>query len=107
MRGLAVGSAFAGIVAWDSFFHLCPGDQWGMFATFRAHALPGAALMFTSGPAQGEALGSFEGEPLYHPSLSAAEYQAPLAGAGFKVVSHVVEDPACGMHTIWPAQLTE
>jgi hypothetical protein len=46
------------------------------------------------------------GEPLYHASLSAAEYQALLAVEGFKVVSHVVEDPACGMHTIWLAQLT-
>ena len=26
-------------------------------------------------------------------------------GTGFDVVSHVVEDPDCGGHTIWLAQL--
>lgn len=106
MRTLALDSAFAGIVAWDSFFHLCPDDQRRMFPIFRSHALPGAALMFTSGPAYGEAIGTFEGEPLYHGSLDAAEYRELLAAEGFKVVTHVVDDPTCGRHTVWLAQLT-
>jgi hypothetical protein len=35
-------------------------------AVFRRHAAPKAALMFTSGPAAGEAIGAYRGEPLYH-----------------------------------------
>jgi SAM-dependent methyltransferase len=106
MRGLALQRTFSGILAWDSFFHLCYDDQRRMFPVFRAHAAPNAALMFTSGPAHGEAIGSFGGEPLYHASLDPAEYRSLLDRNGFRVVSHVVEDPDCGGHTIWLAQLT-
>jgi 2-polyprenyl-3-methyl-5-hydroxy-6-metoxy-1,4-benzoquinol methylase len=104
MRDLALGQRFDGILAWDSFFHLCPEDQRAMFGIFRAHAAPFAALMFTSGPAHGEAIGSYGGEPLYHASLDAAEYRALLGQHGFNVVAHAVEDPTCGGHTIWLAQ---
>ena len=105
MRKLALPRKFSGILAWDSFFHLCHDDQRNMFPVFRAHALPQAALMFTSGPAHGEAIGSLAGEPLYHASLDAAEHRSLLDGNGFRVVSHIVEDPDCGGHTIWLAQL--
>jgi SAM-dependent methyltransferase len=104
MRKLALRRQFSGILAWDSFFHLCPDDQRRMFAVFREHAAPGAALMFTSGPAHGEAIGSFCGEPLYHASLDPDEYRSLLDRNGFRVVAHVVEDPDCGGHTIWLAQ---
>jgi hypothetical protein len=67
-----------------------------MFPVFRAHAGPNAALMFTSGPVHGEAIGEFGGEPLYQASLDAAEYRSLLDSNGFRVVSHVVEDPDCG-----------
>lgn len=105
MRALALPGKFSGLLAWDSFFHLCPDDQRAMFAVFAAHAAPNAALMFTSGPAHGEAIGSFAGERLYHASLDAAEYRSLLDRNGFRVVSHVVEDPGCGGHTVWLAQL--
>ena len=104
MRHLALGRKFNGVIAWDSFFHLCPDDQRQMFPIFREHAAPEAALMFTSGPSHGEAIGSFEGEPLYHASLDPAEYRLLLGQNGFRVVSHIVEDPNCGRHTIWLAQ---
>jgi trans-aconitate methyltransferase len=104
MRGLSLGRRFDGLIAWDSFFHLCPDDQRGMFGVFAAHAAPGAALMFTSGPADGIAMGTFEGEPLYHASLDAAEYRALLGNNGFDVVAHAVEDPSCGGHTVWLAR---
>lgn len=104
MRKLALGRRFGGLIAWDSFFHLTPEDQRGMFEVFAAHAAPGAALLFTSGPAHGEAIGNFDGEALYHGSLDPREYRALLAEAGFSVVDHVVEDPSCGGHTIWLAQ---
>ena len=104
MRRLALGRRFAGLIAWDSLFHLTPEDQRTMFPIFAAHAAPGAALMFTSGPAHGEAIGTFEGEPLYHGSLAPEEYHALLAEQGFTVVAHVVEDANCGGHTIWLAR---
>ena len=104
MRSLSLVRVFDGIVAWDSFFHLSPEDQRRMFPIFRTHAASRAALMFTSGPEHGVAMGTFEGEPLYHASLSGAEYRALLAENGFNVVAHIVEDPSCGRHTIWLAQ---
>ena len=105
MRSLALGRQFDGLLAWDSFFHLCHEDQRRMFPVFREHAAPRAALMFTSGPAHGVAIGAYRGEPLHHASLDGAEYRALLDANGFDVVSHAVEDPACGHHTIWLARL--
>lgn len=66
MRDLALRRRFAGPLACDSFFHLPPEDQRAMFARFQAHAAPGAALMFTSGDSEGEAVGELEGDPLYY-----------------------------------------
>jgi hypothetical protein len=77
-----------------------------MFPVFRRHAAPGTTLLFTSGPAQGVAIGEYHGSPLYHASLDAAEYRDLLAANGFTVIAHVVEDPTCGGHTIWLAQGT-
>lgn len=105
MRDLSLGRRFGGIIAWNSFFHLTPDDQRAMFAVFRDHAAPGAALMFTSGPRAGEAIGSYQGEALYHASLDTAEYEAILAAHGFSVVQHVVEDQDCGGLTVWLARL--
>jgi SAM-dependent methyltransferase len=104
MRGLSLGRTFRGLVAWDSFFHLSPEAQREMFPVFRAHAAPGAALLFTSGPAAGEAVGRYCGEPLYHASLDAAEYRDLLEANGFQVVRHVAEDPDCGGRTLWLAR---
>jgi SAM-dependent methyltransferase len=106
MRTLRLGRAFDGVLAWNSFFHLAPDDQRRMFPVFRAHAAPDAALMFTSGPRAGEAVGTFHGEPLYHASLDEAEYRSLLDANGFAVVSYVAEDPQCGRHTIWLARRT-
>jgi len=64
MRALSLGRTVDGVMAWDSFFHLSYDDQRQMFPIFRAHAKPGAPLLFTSGPQHGEAIGSFRGEPL-------------------------------------------
>lgn len=105
MRSLSLDRRFDGLIAWDSFFHLGFEAQRAMFPLFRAHAAPKAVLMFTSGPAHGEAIGNFEGEPLYHASLAETEYRARLAENGFDVIEHVVEDRTCGGHTVWLARL--
>ncbi|MCU4359231.1 class I SAM-dependent methyltransferase [Acinetobacter ursingii] len=104
MRHFHFDQQFDGILAWDSFFHLTPDDQREMFAQFSAHAKLGAALMFTSGPSHGEAIGKMFGEPLYHASLDAEEYRALLAQYSFDVVKMVAEDAECTGHTVWLAK---
>ncbi|HEV2818135.1 MAG TPA: class I SAM-dependent methyltransferase [Allosphingosinicella sp.] len=103
MRGLDLGRRFDGLIAWHSFFHLSGADQRPMFARFGAHAAPGAPLMFTSGTERSEAIGRWQGEPLYHGSLDAEDYEALLAASGFAVVEHRRRDPGCGDATIWLA----
>ncbi len=104
MRALDLGERFAGLIAWHSLFHLNPDDQTGMFGIFAAHAAPGAALIFTSGPRHGETVGCWQGERLYHASLDPGAYKALLAEHGFTLLAHAEEDPACGGATIWLAR---
>ncbi len=63
--------------------------------------------MFTSGPAHGEAIGSFNGDPLFHASLAPEEYRALLDACGFEVVAFEPEDPSCGSRTVWLARRRE
>ncbi|SNS70672.1 class I SAM-dependent methyltransferase [Tropicimonas sediminicola] len=104
MRTLALGEHFDAILAWNSFFHLPPEDQRGMFRTFAAHAVPGAALMFTSGPEAGVRYGAVAGAPVYHASLDPREFRAEMAAQGYEVLAYAPEDPDCAGHTIWLAR---
>jgi SAM-dependent methyltransferase len=105
MRSLPLHGKFDGILAWDSLFHLTPDDQRGMFDMLARHAAPLAVLMFNSGPAHGEVVGTYRGDPLYHASLSPDEYAALLGGIGFEVVAHAVEDwQTGGGRTVWLAR---
>lgn len=104
MRQIALGETFDGLIAWDSFFHLTQDDQRQMFPIFARHSHPGSVLMFTSGTDNGIAMGEFEGEPLYHASLSPDEYQQRLAENGFRVIDVKFEDPDCGGHSVWLCQ---
>jgi SAM-dependent methyltransferase len=104
MRSLALGRRFGGILAWDSFFHLRQNDQRMMFSIFAAHAAPAAILMFNAGLGHGEAVGSYRGDPLYHASLDASEYEAILANCGFELIEHSVNDPAKGGRIFWLAR---
>jgi SAM-dependent methyltransferase len=104
MRRLDLGRRFAAIVAWDSFFHLPCDDQRAMFAVFARHAVPGAALLFTSGDEEGVAMGTLYGRDLYHASLATTEYERLLTAHGFTTVLHRSADPECGEHTIWLAR---
>jgi trans-aconitate methyltransferase len=107
MRGLALERRFDGILAWDSFFHLDRDAQRAMFPRFAAHARAGTPLMFTSGTSDGEVIGSYREEPLYHASLEPTEYERLLRSNGFFVRAHVAEDPACWSHTVWLATYDE
>ncbi|MFU9046674.1 class I SAM-dependent DNA methyltransferase [Acinetobacter tibetensis] len=104
MRQLNLEQKFDAILAWDSFFHLTEDDQRQMFAQFARHAKLGTVLMFTSGPAQGEAIGELFGQALYHASLAPEEYHHLLVQYGFQVLKMVAEDPECTGHTIWLAR---
>jgi SAM-dependent methyltransferase len=107
MRQLALGRCFDGILAWDSFFHLAHEEQRRMFATFADHASIGSVLMFNTGPQHGEAVGEYRGDPLYHASLSPAEYEALTARFGFHVLQHVPNDAQAGGRTAWLCQRNE
>ena len=101
MRSLALGRRFQGILAWDSFFHLRHHDQHTMFKIFALHAAPAAILMFNAGFDHGEAIAFYRGDPLYHASLDASEYQAALMDSGFKLIEHSINDPAKGGRIFW------
>ena len=107
MRQLSLGRQFDGILAWDSFFHLNPEDQRRMFPIFAAHASAATLLMFNTGPQHGEAVGEYKGDPLYHASLSPAEYEALTERFGFAVIHHTVNDAEAGGRTVWLCQRRE
>jgi trans-aconitate methyltransferase len=105
MRGLRLPRRFDGILAWDSFFHLTPDDQRRMFQVFAQHAAASAVLMFNTGPAHGEEIGAYRGDPLYHASLDQQEYTSLLNAIGFSVLAHVTQDwQTGGGRTVWLAQ---
>lgn len=105
MRSLQLSRRFDGILAWDSFFHLRPDDQRRMFNIFARHAASSAVLMFNTGPAHGESIGEYRGDPLYHASLNPDEYKELLDSIGFDVMIHTVEDwQTGGGRTVWLAR---
>lgn len=101
MRKLGLRRQFRGVLAWDSLFHLTQADQRAVLPRLAALAAPGGALMFNSGPADGVAIGTFEGEPLFHASLDPGAYRALLARTGFSLVAHQANDADCGGRTVW------
>ena len=104
MRTLDLARRFDGTIVWHSAFHLRPDAQRSLFPILAAHAAPGAALMFTSGDGEGERIGAWQGEPLYHSSLSPAEYEALLRANGFEPVEFRPSDPECGDASVWLAR---
>jgi 2-polyprenyl-3-methyl-5-hydroxy-6-metoxy-1,4-benzoquinol methylase len=101
MRRLSLGRRFDGLLAWDSFFHLAHDDQRQMFAIFANHALPGAMLMFNTGPSHGEGIGDYWGDVLYHASLAPSEYEGLLDRVGFDLIERVINDRRAGGRTVW------
>lgn len=104
MRNLDLGESFDLILAWNSLFHLPADDQRAMFKVFAAHSHPRTVLMFTSGHSEGEAMGSVEGETVYHASLSPRDYRACFEEHGFDELAFKPEDPECNNHSIWMAR---
>lgn len=85
MRDAFPPGPFDGVLAWHSLFHLSPDDQKKVLPKLAASVAEGGRLMFTSGPAYGETIGQWRGEPLYHASLDPEAYRALLADAGLRV----------------------
>jgi len=83
LRTLDLGQTFDGLLAWHSLFHLTPDDQRLALPRLLAHAAPACVVMIPTGPTEGEVLGEWRGEALYHGSLGPDEYRALLAAAGF------------------------
>lgn len=104
LRDFALGRPFDALLAWDSLFHLSPTDQRRELAQVAAHAAPGAALLFTSGPDAGETVGRLGDAALYHASLSPRDYRGLLIALGFTPVAFVPQDATCGGRSVWLAR---
>lgn len=100
MRSMQLGESFDGVVAWNSFFHLTPGEQRTAMPLLLDHVTATGAFMATVGPSAGEAWGEVGGEPVYHGSLAFEEYEEILAARGFAVSAFVPTDPDCRGHTV-------
>ena len=84
MRTLDLGERrFDGLLAWHSLFHLSPADQRIALPRILGHAAGTCVFMTSSGPAEGEILGDWRGEALYHGSLDPEEYRTIFAAHGF------------------------
>lgn len=100
MREIELPTKFAGIVAWDSFFHLTKDEQRAVIPRLAHHIAPGGALLVTVGPNEAEAVGRVGNGAVFHASLSPAEYAARLDAVGMDIESFVPNDAACGGHSV-------
>lgn len=101
MRFGAETAAYDGILAWCSLFHLEVEQQEKLIRRMSVWLRKGGVAMFNTGPANGTAIGEFEGEELYHASLAPAEYRSIFAECGLSVINNVIEDASCGGFTVW------
>ncbi|GFE77273.1 trans-aconitate 2-methyltransferase [Novosphingobium sp. TCA1] len=105
MRCFAPPHRFDGLIAWHSFFHLGHDDQRAMIPRFARLLCPGGTVMFTSGPQDGVSWGEWQGESLFHASLSQQEYRERLVNAGFSAITYIEADPIGSGPTLWLATL--
>lgn len=104
MRTLDLGRRFGAVLAWHSFFHLDAEDQRATLPRLAAHLAPGAPLMWTAGPGHGVTMGEWQGEPLFHASLSQEEYAALLAGQGCAIERVWLGHPVAEGPTVYLAR---
>ena len=97
MRTLDLGRTFAGILGWDSFFHLSPDEQRAALPRIAGHLEPGGAMMLTVGPVASERVGTGGGRSIYHASLSPEDYEESCRALGFaRFEIHLEADAAAG-----------
>lgn len=105
MRKLDLGDErFDGIIAWNSFFHLTQKEQRECIPRMARHLNGGGSLLLTVGPGDGEASGTVNGRPVYHASLSPAEYAMILQNNGLRLTGYLAEDPDCNSHSVLMAR---
>lgn len=108
MRKLNLGDElFDGLIAWDSFFHLTKAEQRACLPRFAYHLNVGGSLLLTVGPKDGESDGTVGSKPVYHASLSPAEYATILQEQGLRLTGFLVEDPECNRHSVLMARKDE
>lgn len=104
IRSYRPGPGLSAAIGWDSLFHLAAAEQRAVLPRLCAALEPGGRLLFTSGPAAGEAWGRVSGGPVWHESLSPAGYAALLEDAGMAIRRFVAEDRETAGHTVWLAR---
>ena len=100
MRTLDIPDRFDGIIGWNSFFHLTQDEQRACLPRLARHLKPQGVLMVTVGPKADVAFGTVEGDPVYHASLSPAEYATILEASAMRLTAFIAEDPDCDYHSI-------
>ena len=104
MRSLDLPERFDGLIAWNSFFHLTRDEQRACLPRMARHLKPGGSLLITVGMGDGETTGTVDDRPVYHASLSPAEYAQILQDAGLRLTGFLAEDPECASHTVLMAR---
>lgn len=95
MRALPTAGPFEGICGWDSFFHLSVEEQRAVLPELCELIRPGGVLLVTVGAAEDEVTGYVGNDPVYHASLSPAEYEEILRGNGFNDITYAAQDHLC------------
>ena len=104
MKQLELGETFDRIIAWNSFFHLRPDEQRMCIGRMAKHLEPGGSVLLTVGHKAGEVSGTVGGEPVYHASLSPAEYAICLEQNGLRLTGFLAEDPETNNHSVLMAR---
>ncbi|WP_299547171.1 class I SAM-dependent methyltransferase [uncultured Tateyamaria sp.] len=106
MRDFDLGERFDGVIAWNSFFHLTESDHRDCIARMAQHLEDNGVLMLTVGPDAGEVQGTVGGEPVFHASLSPADYATCLEANGLRLTGFLAEDPETNRHSVLMARKT-
>lgn len=104
MRQLDLDESFDGIIAWNSFFHLTQDEQRDCIARMAAHLAPEGSLMLTVGPDAGEVQGTVGDRPVFHASLSPAQYAQCLEDNGLLMTGYLAEDAETTGHSVLMAR---
>lgn len=107
MRSLDLPERFDAILGWNSFFHLSMDEQRACLPRLTTHLRPGGRLLLTIGRLAGEVWGKVAGEPVFHASLSEAEYRSILWTNGAVSVDIHLQDPDCHGHSILLARRSD
>lgn len=107
MRDLTLEEEFDGIVCWDSFFHLTQDEQRACIPKLAEYLVPGGLLLVTVGPEEGEVTGTVGAQPVYHASLSPAEYVTILQDNNMRLTGFMAQDPDCESHSVLMARKVE